>query len=324
MNESRYCEIRASGRTLEGDAIVYGDVAEFPWGSEMIQPGAFAPLDAADVILNFQHDRKTPLARSQGGGLALLDSSQALKVRADLPAGSAAADECLALVRASVLRGLSVEFVSEAERSEGSMRIIERARLAGVAVVDSGAYPQSLVSARAAAMQTRARSGRTLRAAIPEGVKLACMCSGGAEVKFAQFAENAISEMLDNAFAKVEADIGNPVIAAFENYSQPLASARRGTVRRAGKNSVDVDLPDSAAGNAVLSAAEDSGVIIRPFLDVSDSVSVTQGDTAVFSRARLRAVLISSSDQRSGWPEPLIIPTPEQLVRSKRRARFWL
>ena len=56
------------------------------------------------------------------------------------------------------------------------------------------------------------------------------------------------------------------VIAAFENYQSPLASARRGTIRRAGKLSVDIDIPDSAAGNAVLSAAEDSGVIARPFL----------------------------------------------------------
>ena len=321
--EKRYCELRAAGRILQGDAVVYGDRAVFPWGEEIIAPGAFAPL--GDVILNRQHDRKTPLARTGGGGLSLHDTATALAVRAELP-DTPSANETLALVRGKILRGLSVEFLATAERQAGDMRIIEKAQLVGVGVVDDPQYPKSLVQARA--KELRARSGRTLRATIPEGVKLACMCSGGAEVKFAQFAENAISEMLDNAFSNVQAELGNPVIAAFENYQSPLASARRGTVRRAARNAVDIDLPKSAAGDAVLSAAEDAGVIVRPFIDAAESVFVTEGDTAVYSRARLRAVLISSTDQRSGWPTPQLIETTEAVRDAprprERMARFWL
>ena len=58
-------------------------MASFAWGRERIEPGAFAPL--GDAILNAQHDRTTPLARTDGGGLTLLDSEAALEIRAELP-----------------------------------------------------------------------------------------------------------------------------------------------------------------------------------------------------------------------------------------------
>ncbi len=40
------------------------DVSAFPWGRERIEPGAFSPL--GDVILNRQHKRDIPLARTAG------------------------------------------------------------------------------------------------------------------------------------------------------------------------------------------------------------------------------------------------------------------
>ena len=319
--EHRYCEISSEGRTLEGDAIVYGDVATFPWGRERIQSGAFG--DVGDVILNRQHQRTTPIARTGGGGLTITDSPQALSIRADLPAGVAAADETLALVRSKVLRGLSVEFFSRLDHIEGDMRVIQKADLVGISVVDSGSYPASLVSARAAAMQTRARSGRTLRSKIPANVNLACQCSGAA-CKFARFAQSAIDEMLDTAFAKVEGEIGKETIAAWGNFENPLASVSRRTLRRSGKYGIDIDVPDSLAGDALLSAQEDAGIIVRPFLDAAESVSTIDGDVAVYSVARARAFIVSSSDQRSGWPTPQLIETPEAVREAPRKRRVWL
>ena len=307
-------ECRAEGRRLIGPAIRYRDIS--PSHRERFEPGAFT-LDNKTRWLNYRHEPDRVLAFTNGGGLELRDSPQELLVSAVLP-GIPLADHALAEVRNKKLKGFSVEFRAVDEKMENGLRIIQRAELAGVGLVADPSYSSSQA-------ELRARSGRTLRATIPEGVKLACMCSGGAEVKFAQFAENAISEMLDNAFAKVEAELGNPVIAAFENYSQPLASARRGTVRRAARNAVDIDIPKSSAGDSVLSAAEDAGVIVRPFLS-TDSVSVIEGDTAVYSRARVRAFVISSTDQRSGWKEPLLIPTPENVIRSAapRLENLWL
>ena len=157
--ERRYCELRAEGgRKLSGVAIVYGDTATLPGGlRERFEPGAFAPV--GDVILNRQHDRGEPLARTGGGGLELDDSPQALRIRASLPP-TGAGEDCLTLVRAGVLRGLSIEFRAVTERFEGNVRIIERAALEAVAVVDSGAYPGSTVEARKAAPEPQARRAR--------------------------------------------------------------------------------------------------------------------------------------------------------------------
>ena len=52
------------------------------------------------------------------------------------------------LVRTGVLRGLSVEFAALAETMEGNVRVISRARLGAIAVVDEPAYPASEVEAR--------------------------------------------------------------------------------------------------------------------------------------------------------------------------------
>ena len=144
--ERRFCELRAEAaeRVLSGTAIRYGDVATLPWGRERFEAGAF-DVRAADVILNSMHDRASPLART-GGGLMLTDSATALEIRAELPE-TRAANDVLELVRAKVLRGLSIEFNAKRERMLGGVRVIERAELRGVAVVDNPAYPGSVITA---------------------------------------------------------------------------------------------------------------------------------------------------------------------------------
>lgn len=152
MHEFRFSELRAEGRTLSGEAVVYGDVAALPWGEERIEPGAFPGAADADVVLNRQHDRGMALARTGGGGMTLTDAPDALRMTATLPQVRDA-DDVLALVRARVLRGLSLEFLVEGERTEGQVRVIERAKLVGLAVVDRPAYPAALVQARTAAAE---------------------------------------------------------------------------------------------------------------------------------------------------------------------------
>ena len=147
--ERRYVELRHDGRRLTGTAVRYGDTAALPWGRERFEAGAFAPL--GDVILNAAHDRSRPLARTGGGGLDLEDGAEALAIAATLPE-TREADDTLTLVRAGVLRGLSVEFRAVAERLEAGVRVIERAKLSAVAVVDTPAYPQSEIEARRAAL----------------------------------------------------------------------------------------------------------------------------------------------------------------------------
>ena len=66
-------------------------------------------LPRLDVILNIQHDRGKPIARTDGGGLVLTDSPQSLRIAATLNE-TRQCEDVLTLVRDRVLRGLSVEF----------------------------------------------------------------------------------------------------------------------------------------------------------------------------------------------------------------------
>lgn len=159
MTELAYIEFRSDGegRELRGPAVVYGDEARIgPRMRERFEPGAFAELPA-DATLTIQHDRAAIVARL-GVGLTLADSPGALEMRAELP-DTPRATQALADVRAGLLRGLSVEFVALRERYQGALRIIERARLIGISIVDDPAYPASTVEAREARLDGEALGG---------------------------------------------------------------------------------------------------------------------------------------------------------------------
>ena len=140
----RYAELRYDGRVVEGVAIRYGDEARIKGGRETIARGAFNPL--GDVTLNVMHERGRPLART-GGSLRIDDSGDELKVRAELP-NTRDADDALELIRAKVYRGLSVEMRVIDESIEGDLRIVKRAKLTGIGIVDKPAYSESTVAAR--------------------------------------------------------------------------------------------------------------------------------------------------------------------------------
>lgn len=151
-------QLRAEGRRLTGVVVRYGDVADLGAFRERIEPGAFP--DLSDVMLNLQHDRTRPLARTDGGGMALTDGPEALTMTAELPA-TRDAEDALALVQSGVLRGLSIGFVPETMRDEGDdLYVIERGRLDHVALVDRPAYEASSVSARYVAALTKPRMRR--------------------------------------------------------------------------------------------------------------------------------------------------------------------
>ena len=148
MNEVRQslCEWRAEGSKLSGVVIKYGDFAEMFGEKETILPAAFGDLSKADVILNRQHQRTAPLARTPET-LRLMNAGDTLTMEADLP-DTEMARETLTLVKSGVLRGLSIEFLVKDQEIEGDIRIIKAAELRGIGVVDTPAYPNSKVSAR--------------------------------------------------------------------------------------------------------------------------------------------------------------------------------
>lgn len=132
--------LESSERTISGIAIRYGDRAKIGSETEEIAPGAFG--DLSDVLVNVQHDRNRPVART-GGNLTLNDSDQALSLEAVLPE-TREANDLLENVRAKILRGFSVGFRVIEDAWSGSHRTITRAVLDHIAVVDRPAYPASI------------------------------------------------------------------------------------------------------------------------------------------------------------------------------------
>ena len=149
--QRRYCEFRFDGnRTISGIAMRYGDVAKLPWGEkERFEPGAFGDVSSADVLLNKQHQRSIPLARTGGGGLSFSDSSTELTITADLPE-TRDADDVIELVKKRILRGFSIEFLPKdyVIDREKEIVVIKKAKLLAVAIVDRPAYNQSTVNPR--------------------------------------------------------------------------------------------------------------------------------------------------------------------------------
>ena len=148
--ELRYSDLEyRSGDSDTGPGIVsgivvrYGDVATLPWGRERFQPGA---LKFADVMLDFQHQRSVPLARTGGGGLEVREVDGAVMFRAVLPDTSAGRDVAT-LTRGRVLRGASAGFVTVKSRIDSGVRVIERGTLKRIGLVDEPQYPDSHIVA---------------------------------------------------------------------------------------------------------------------------------------------------------------------------------
>ena len=134
----------AESRVVSGTALRYGNVAVLPWGRERFEAHAFQVLATADVILNRQHQRHIPLART-GAGLVLVDSDTALSVRAELPR-TRDADDVLELIGAGILRGLSIEFLALRSRIVDGVEVISRAKLGNIGIVDRPSYSDSLIA----------------------------------------------------------------------------------------------------------------------------------------------------------------------------------
>ena len=120
------------------------------------------------------------------------------------------------------------------------------------------------------------------------------------------------------------------VLSVFKDYSRPLGSARRGTLRAvAGDDGVDieVDLPTGEAGDMAVSASETAGVIARPLIDYDRSEFEDGPDGRTVSRPFLRAILIGATDARDGWPDARLDydgGDAERHARPVLRRQIWL
>ena len=318
-------EFRISGRTLTGRAITYGDVA--PDFMERFLPRSLAPVPA--VPLNLQHDASTVLI--EPGAFILNDTERALEVRAELPAGSAA----LALVRRGALNGYSIEFRAQSERREAGIRVIERAELTGIALVDRGAYPLSLaeVRARGGGGGRGFFGGRlgSFRGRIPANKRVECRCSPGS-CREALFKNGAFDSLLDDADTR-------EVLAVSGDYKNAIASRTRETVRFwQGKNGdieFAVDVPNTDLGKQVMDSLNATDLFARPVIDVEASIVNIKGTLAEYTKARVRALTIGATDANRGWDALEEVSESASTLADKarklagisrpaRRSRVWL
>ena len=322
------------GRTVSGTALRYGDVADMGAFREMFVAGAFNPIGS--VALNLQHDESRVLAKT-GAGLVLADGPRSLEVRAELT-GKAEHE----LVRRGTLRGFSIEFRAKNQRYEGGTRIIESAELTGLSLVDEPAYPESVAEARRKRVPSKTaikKAGRVLRSKIPYDRSLACEClkSGGGAAcipmaRFSKLSGDVMAEAINSALAEAR-----DVLSVMGQFQRPIGSASRGTLRAVSTDSaleIELDLPDSEVGNAVVAAHEAAGVILRPLIDFSKSLFKDTDRGREYEKPWLRGFTVGATDNKGGWPTPVIegpkkAPAPPVLAlpdptKLSRQRRLWL
>jgi len=145
------------GRKLAGYAAVYGqDSREIVENGrkfvERIAPGAFNETlsSGADVKLFYNHDASMPLARTRSGTLKLRSDRNGLAFEATLPETTLGNDVRALLERGDLSGEMSFGFyVSEDSwNKDRSQRLVKRAQLVEVSIVQDAAYPQTSSSLR--------------------------------------------------------------------------------------------------------------------------------------------------------------------------------
>ena len=220
----------------------------------------------------------------------LRDSRAALDIRAELPPESAA----LKLLRRGAVSGFSVEFHARESETVDGVRVVKRAALVGIGLVDDPSYGESMAELRARGD----RGGRlfTARGRIPVGRTLDCRCSPG----------NCREALFENgAFDNVTRDEAREILAVAGEYANAVAARTRGGVRfwkgRDGELEYAIDVPNTARGRQLRETMDSAPVYGRPVLDTDLSDFDIDGPLATYREARVRAITVGPTDASKGW-----------------------
>ena len=326
----------------------YGDIAEIPGiGAERFSVFAFDKYlrHGRGTRLNVMHEPDLIVASTRRGDLTLHDGPGELRMVAELPAGDPF-DRVLELVGDGLTNGLSVEFHAIDERRTNDTRVIQRATLPALGIVDEPAYPASGVEVRA---RGRGLSGEFRynrdRVTRDRGTRRKTRVSTGAfSWQLEQFAElqaelnESIAEAIESGAADAVRDRAREVqLLAGRSYDAPLASLRTGTLKLEDTPEAlrfEVDrLPDTTYARDLRagmdSGAADYGVdllyTVPPADVVPDAVEIvtepgTGVEVEVVQKGILQAIAVVARAPRGngGRVERRRIVTPA------RRSRVWL
>jgi HK97 family phage prohead protease len=165
-------EQTVTGSRLAGYAAVYNQdsrqIVELGRSFvERIAPGAFdSTLSArADVKLYYNHDASMPLARTRSGTLSLKSDRRGLQFEAELPDTTLGRDVRALLERGDLSGEMSFGFYVERDswNKERTERLVERAKLVEISIVQDAAYPQTSSELRSVADRERIRRAIYLR-----------------------------------------------------------------------------------------------------------------------------------------------------------------
>jgi HK97 family phage prohead protease len=144
-------EISGDG-SFEGLLAVYGNV---DLGKDMIEPGAFTKTiqeHGSEVPLLWQHDTDEPI-----GKLTLVDGPDALRVKGQLLMDLPMAQKAFLLLKARIIRGLSIGYDSIKDSVEEGVRHLKELRLWEGSIVTFPMNEAAMVTSvkRSGASQTK-------------------------------------------------------------------------------------------------------------------------------------------------------------------------
>ena len=316
--------VDAGSATFQGVLMKYNSVGEGPFGKEVFLPGSFGDLSQSSILLNIQHDRSRPIARTPDT-MTLADTTSMLTLIAKPPLTTEVQDAKL-LMAAGILRGLSIEFNAIEQRQENGVRIVSRAELCGVAICDKPAFSESVITeARRQQHEQRAKLSLTISGIIPYEEKLDCRCQTG----------SCTAVRLKRGSLAQAAEPDSTALLVMGDYSKPIASVAKRSLQLTdspGGLLVSSTIPDSQAGRDLIALASSVPLLIRPIFRQEDSAYEYEdnGETAVYEHMSLRGLTIGATDQAAGWPEAVISEpeaapeaTLEEPPQEARRADRW-
>ena len=310
--------VEAGSATFQGVLMKYRSIGEGPYGKEVFLPGSFGNVEQAEILLNVQHDRSRPLARAPGT-MQLVDSNSVLTLVAKPPATQEVQDARM-MVQAKILTGLSIEFTALEQEHRNGLRVISKAQLCGVGLVDTPAFPASTVEARRQQHEQRAKLSLTISGIIPYEEKLDCRCQSGV----------CDSVRLKRGSLNNATEPDREILLVAGDYGKALSSKQLGSLKvteQANGLAVSSSLPDSQAARDLVAMAETVPLLIRPSFDQKASTFVEDGPTAIYSKMQLRAILIGASDMAKGWPPATLEEPPQEprgLHSEQKRVLSWL